>query len=215
MNPASDHICLGKKALRLEQKRIYLMINKPRQVLTTLSDPEGRPTIADYLQEIPERIFPVGRLDWDSEGLLLLTNDGDFANQIIHPKHGIEKTYFVKLNQAPTSEAIAKLLRGVTIPGGKVKADLVEKIRRGEDQHPWYKVIIHEGKNRQIRKMFEKVSLDVMKIQRVAIGQLHLGTLNRGEIRHLRPQDLEKIFLSSIEFVEKPKRKTSVKRRIK
>lgn len=174
------------------------MFHKPKGVLTTLSDPENRPTISDYISRIEHRVFPVGRLDWDSEGLILLTNDGDWANQIMHPSHEVTKTYLVKIDGKPDTVALQKLKKGVSIPGGKVKALHVDKIKRkeGSKQYDWLKIVITEGKNRQIRYMFEKIGFDVLKLQRVCIGRLKLGHLEKGDIAFLSEQDRRKVFQS-------------------
>jgi 23S rRNA pseudouridine2605 synthase len=197
VDPAHDHIMVNGKALKKPLEYMYVMMNKPRGVLTTMEDPLGRPTIAEYLEKVPGRVFPVGRLDWDSEGLLLLTNDGDFANRVTHPKAEVTKTYLVKVDGKPTKEEIAKLLRGVSIIGGKVAAKHVEKVKRmeGSDKYDWYKIVITEGKNRQIRQMFEKIGYDVQKLQRVAIGRLRIGNVERGELVFLNDAAVERVFL--------------------
>lgn len=159
-----------------------------------MDDPLERPTIKALLEEVPTRVFPVGRLDWDSEGLLLLTNDGDYANRVTHPKEEVTKTYLVKVDGLPSDEQIRKLLNGVTIVGGKVAAKSVEKVKRGREQYAWLKIIITEGKNRQIRQMFEKIGFDVLKLQRVAIGRLRLGNLQRGELVYLNDVAAERVF---------------------
>lgn len=197
VNPKSDHVVVDGKPLRPStHDKLYLALNKPKGVLTTMDDPLGRPTIAQFLDQVPVRVFPVGRLDWDSEGLLLLTNDGEFANKVMHPKSDITKTYLVKLDGHPEPNHIQKLMTGVTIVGGKVRARHVEKIRRpdGSDKYDWYKIVITEGKNRQIRQMFEKIGFDVMKLQRVAVGRLKLGPLGRGELAFLHESLLERVF---------------------
>lgn len=196
VDPNKDTILINGKPLRRAAQKIYLLFNKPKGVITSMEDPVGRPTVADYMDKVPFRVFPVGRLDWDSEGLLLLTNDGDLANKIMHPKEEITKTYLVKLNGQPKPEQIQKLLRGVSIVGGKVSAKHIEKIKRqeGSEQYDWYKIVITEGKNRQIRQMFEKIGFDVMKLQRVAIGCLRLGNVDRGDVVFLHEDSLELIF---------------------
>lgn len=196
VDPLTDNILINGKPMRKKAEHIYLLFNKPKGVLTTMEDPLGRPTVKDYLNEVPYRVFPIGRLDWDSEGLLLLTNDGEFANKVMHPKEEVTKTYLVKLDGQPREDQIAKLYRGVSIEGGRVKAKHVEKIKRmeGSDQYDWYKIIITEGKNRQIRQMFHKIGYDVMKLQRVAIGCLRLGSLPRGDVVFLHESILEKVF---------------------
>lgn len=197
VDPFTDKVLVDGKPLRQKQQHLYVLFNKPRGILTTMEDPLGRPTVADYLGDIPIRLFPVGRLDWDSEGLLLLTNDGDFANKVTHPSAEVTKTYLVKIDGKAKPEQIHKLLRGVSIVGGKVAAKSVEKIKRpdGSDQYEWYKMVITEGKNRQIRQMFEKIGFDVMKLQRVAIGRLKLGSLRKGELVFMNEAALAKIFL--------------------
>jgi 23S rRNA pseudouridine2605 synthase len=196
VDPSKDRIFVSGKPLKVTHSKIYIALHKPQGVLTTMEDPLERPTIAQYVDQMPIKVFPVGRLDWDSEGLLLLTNDGDFAQKVTHPKHEVTKTYLVKLQREPTPEQIRRLLRGVTILGGKVSAKSLVKIPRGKSDHPWYKIIITEGKNRQIRQMFEKINNDVLKLQRIAIGCLKIGKLERGQWEILEPADLKKIFVA-------------------
>jgi 23S rRNA pseudouridine2605 synthase len=197
VDPHHDHVMVDGKPLKKPLENIYVLLNKPRGVLTTMEDPLGRPTIADLLEKVPGRVFPVGRLDWDSEGMLLLTNDGDFANRVTHPKSEVTKTYMVKVDGQPTKEELAKLVRGVSIIGGKVAAKHIEKIKRseGSEKYDWYKMVITEGKNRQIRQMFEKIGYDVMKLQRVAIGRLRIGNVDRGELVFLNDAAVERVFL--------------------
>lgn len=196
VEPNKDRVIVDGKPLRSKFESVYIMLNKPRGVLTTMDDPHDRPTIKTYLADVPTRVFPVGRLDWDSEGLLLLTNDGEYANRIMQPKSEVTKTYLVKVDGTPKDEQLYKLLRGVTIPGGKVKALAIERVPRGKDKYDWLKVVITEGKNRQIRYMFEKIGFDVLKLQRVAIGRLRLGSLKRGELVFLNDVAAERVFLA-------------------
>jgi 23S rRNA pseudouridine2605 synthase len=196
VDPVNDKINVDGKALKKMGMKIYIMLNKPKGILTTMDDPLNRPTVRSLLDEkVPTRVFPIGRLDWDSEGLLLLTNDGDFANKVMHPKAEVTKTYLVKLDGKPEPKHIDKLLRGVTIEGGKVAARHIEHIHKAGDKksekYEWYKIVITEGKNRQIRQMFEKVGFDVIKLQRVAIGRLRLGALRPGELVFLNDIALE------------------------
>lgn len=196
VDPSKDRIFVSGKPLKIVHSKIYIALHKPQGVLTTMDDPLGRPTIARYVDEMPLKVFPVGRLDWDSEGLLLLTNDGDFAQKVTHPKHEVTKTYLVKLQREPTPDQIRRLLRGVTILGGKVSAKSLVKVPRGKSDHPWFKIIITEGKNRQIRQMFEKINNDVLKLQRIAIGCLKLGKLERGQWEIMDVADIKKIFVA-------------------
>jgi 23S rRNA pseudouridine2605 synthase len=194
VDPEADRIMVNGKPLKRKAPNVYVIMNKPRGVLTTMEDPLNRPTIAAFLAKVPYRVFPVGRLDWDSEGLLLLTNDGDFANKVMHPKAEVTKTYLVKVDGQPSPDQIGRLTKGVSIVGGRVAAKYVEKIKKGKDQYAWFKIIITEGKNRQIRQMFEKIGFDVIKLQRVAIGRLRIGQLERGEIAFLNDVALSMVF---------------------
>ncbi len=195
IEPGVDRVSVHGKPVKIAPQKIYVIFYKPENVLTSMSDPEGRPTVADFMHKLPVRVFPVGRLDWDTEGLLLLTNDGDFAQKVTHPKEEIPKTYMVKLDGQPTEVQLQKLRTGVTIPGGRVRAWHVEKVRFGDStQYDWIKIIIGEGKNRQVRYMFQKIGFDVKKLKRVAIGQLTMGSLKKGEYGFLDQGGLARIF---------------------
>lgn len=196
VNPHLDKILVQGKPLRTKPQHIYLMFNKPKGILTTMDDPLDRPTVKDFLEEVPMRVFPVGRLDWDSEGLLLLTNDGEYANKVANPNSEVTKTYLVKLDGQPKDEDIQKLIKGVSIVGGRVAAKSIEKVKRGREQYAWLKIVITEGKNRQIRQMFEKIGFDVLKLQRVAIGRLRLGSLERGQLVFLNDVAAERVFMA-------------------
>ena len=221
VDPANDQIKVDGKPLRSKNQNIYIMFHKPKNVITSMTDPLGRITVADYMNGVPGRVFPIGRLDWDSEGLLLMTNDGDFANKVMHPKTEVTKTYNVKLNGQPRPDQIDKLLRGVPIPGGRVKAKNVEKIKavkeknkKTSEKNDWYKIVITEGKNHQVREMFKKIGFDVLKLQRVAIGKLKLGTLDRGSLVYLNEAAVERIFMADLpENTSRKQIKTSIKKR--
>lgn len=193
--PSRDRITVNGKPVKAQTEKVYILFHKPKNVVTTMNDPEGRPSISDFFRRIPFRVFPVGRLDWDSEGLILLTNDGEFAQKVNHPREEILKTYLVKISGRPSDEQLAKLKHGVSIPSGRVAARYIERLRKGEGKYDWIKISIAEGKNRQIRYMFEKIGFDVMKLQRVQIGQLKMpGALQRGEFVFLTPSGVAKIF---------------------
>lgn len=197
VNAKTDEVMVKNRRLQPEKTlKAYIAINKPPQMVTTMSDPEGRPTVADLVRHLKIRLFPVGRLDWDSEGLLIMTNDGDFANEVMHPKHGVTKTYLAKVNGQPSENDLRKLVQGVTLPGGKARALRAERLksRDASEKYHWIRVVIEEGRNRQVRKMFEKIGYDVMKLQRISIGQLTLGSLPKGGMRPLSPNDLKKVF---------------------
>ncbi|MBT4761905.1 MAG: rRNA pseudouridine synthase [Bdellovibrionaceae bacterium] len=200
INPKLDVVKYQDKALRPPKDKTYIMFNKPKKVLTTMADPTGRTTIGDFFPANEHlRLFPIGRLDWETEGLLLLTNDGEFSQEVIHPKSKIPKTYLVKLDGKLNQYQTRKLLSGVTIIGGRVKALHIERVKKltskvENKEYEWVRISISEGKNRQIRKMFAKVGLDVKKLRRVAIGSLKLGTLATGKYKELQAKDLLQVF---------------------
>lgn len=194
VTPGLDTVTVSGKAIKGQGKKYYYMFNKPIQVVTSMNDPEGRPSVADFFSSTEGRLFPVGRLDWDSEGLLLMTNDGEFSQAVTHPKQEIPKTYLVKLDGQPTDAQLRKLINGVSIVGGRVSAKYIERIKRGSEKYAWIKIVITEGKNRQVRRMFEAIGFSVTKLQRVAIGYLKLGKLGKGQFVKLKASDLAKIF---------------------
>ena len=205
IDPERDKITVSGKPVRPELQKVYIMFHKPKHVLTSMEDPQGRPTVADFFRRMPVRVFPVGRLDWDTEGLLLLTNDGEFAQKVNHPSQEIPKVYLAKVDGKPSNEQLRKLTTGVTIIGGRVKALEATRLRgKGTDQYDWIRIVITEGKNRQVRKMFEKIGFGVKKLQRIAIGQLRLANLKRGDHVLLDPRDLKKIFDRKVKK-ERPK----------
>lgn len=198
IHPTEDRVTLRGKPVKPASQKIYIIFYKPESVVTSLTDPLGRPTVAHFVKDIPFRVFPVGRLDWDTEGLLLLTNDGDFSQKVTHPKGEIPKTYMAKLDGKPTDAQLDKLRRGVTIPGGKVAAQYVERAQVGSSSnYDWVKIVITEGKNRQVRHMFQKIGYDVKKLKRTAIGQLTLGPLKKGQYAFLDEGGIRKVFKPS------------------
>lgn len=186
IDPEKDHVVVDGKEIRERPHLVYYIFHKPKNVMVTRHDPEGRPTIYDYLKEIPERVNYVGRLDFDSEGLVFLTNDGELHHRMTHPSKGIPKTYRVKIRGR--GDVIRKLSGGVDI-GGYVTAPCQVKILDDD----WLEITITEGKNRQIRRMCEAVGLDVIRLIRVSIGSLQLGDLRPGQYRSLTPSEIEKI----------------------
>jgi 23S rRNA pseudouridine2605 synthase len=191
-DPARDHIKVDGKLLIKPEPRIYLMFNKPSGVVTSLSEPEGRTTVKDFLKGIKYRVFPVGRLDHDSEGLLLITNDGDFAHRILHPSKKIPKTYAIKVEGIINEDAIEKLRRGVRLEDGLTAPAKAKRIRKS-DNNSWVEITIYEGRKRQVRRMLEKVGYPVIKLKRTAIGGLKLGDLKPGEIRRMTFEEIKKI----------------------
>lgn len=196
IDPRSDEVRVKGRPVKAQGNKVYYMLNKPTQVLTTLSDPEGRLTVGDLAAKIKERVFPVGRLDWDSEGLLLLTNDGDFAHYVAHPQKKVPKIYLAKVDGIPTDAQLDRLKKGVSIAGGgRVKAEYVERMNKGESKkYAWIKIAVDEGKNRQVRKMFEKIGYDVKRLKRVGIGKLQIGNLKPGHYVKLSAADVLRVF---------------------
>ncbi|WP_333654239.1 pseudouridine synthase [Dissulfurispira sp.] len=191
-DPAKDHIKADGRLLVKPEPKIYLVFNKPVGVVTSLSDPEGRPTIKDFLKGIKYRVFPVGRLDYDSEGLLLITNDGDFAHCVLHPSKKIPKTYVIKVKGIVDEDAMQRLRRGVRLEDGLTAPAKVKKVRLSES-NSWVEITIYEGRKRQVRRMLEKVGYPVIKLRRIAIGSLKLGDLRPGEMRRLTQEEIKRL----------------------
>jgi len=191
-DPEKDEITVDGQPLRQPQKLRYFLLNKPLGYVTTVSDPEGRKTVMELMQSCPERVYPVGRLDYNSEGLLLMTNDGALAQQLMKAGNHVPKTYQVKISGQPSEQTIAKLRAGVTIEledSRKVKTSTA-KIRLIKDAtNPWYEIILIEGRNRQIRRMFHAVGFNVEKIKRVQFGSLTLD-IPPGEFRPLTVREV-------------------------
>jgi 23S rRNA pseudouridine2605 synthase len=194
-DPEHDHIRVNGKLLHGAERHVYLLMNKPRGYVTTLSDPEHRPTVMDLLHGVGARVYPVGRLDYASEGLLLLTNDGEFANYLMKAASHVPKTYMVKVAGKPAPDDLARLREGLFIAtdrGKRVKTAPAKIRVIRESDNPWYEVTLIEGKNRQIRKMFEEVGHHVEKIKRVRYGPLELD-VHPGKFRRLTPQEVAKL----------------------
>jgi 23S rRNA pseudouridine2605 synthase len=186
-----DHVKVDGKLLHRPKNTIYLAMNKPKACVTTVTDPEGRETVMDLLQGLKERVYPVGRLDYHSEGLLLFTNDGEFANAITAAVNHIPKTYLVKVNGTLTHEQEEAFRHGLPISGRKTKAAGLKLIRRADN--PWYEVRLFEGRKNQIRMMFRHLGFLVEKLKRVQIGTISLGSLKPGEFRFLDSAEVAKL----------------------
>src|SRR5579863_7477561 len=200
-DPSRDHIRVDGKLIHGAERLRYFMLNKPRGFVTTAKDPEGRPTVMQFFEKMHERLYPVGRLDYQSEGLLLVTNDGELANRLTRAASGVEKTYLVKVSGQPTEEEIERLREGVSIdrvkPGsGRVQSApaQVRKVRQGDN--PWYEVVLIEGRNRELRKMFEEIGHHVEKIRRVGYGPLVLD-IEPGKFRELETKEVEALRLTA------------------
>jgi 23S rRNA pseudouridine2605 synthase len=187
-DPERDHIRVDGKRIQAAEKPVYLAMNKPPNCVTTVSDPEGRPTVMDLLRGVKARVYPVGRLDYHSEGLLLLTNDGEFAQHITSAANHVTKTYVAKVNGPLTPAQEEHFRAGVSLGGKRTAPAGLKLIQRAEN--PWYEVRLIEGRQNQIRLMFKNFGRLVEKLRRVRIAFLELGALRPGEFRHLKPQEV-------------------------
>ncbi len=194
VNPYKDKVVVGGRRVTAlaKPKHRYIMLNKPRGYVTTMSDERGRKCVAELVSDIEERVYPVGRLDRDSEGMLLLTNDGDFANTVMHPKKDIYKVYRVTVRPAVTDEMIASFQDGMMLDGRKTAPAEVRVITRQEGRVV-LEILLREGRNRQIRRMCELLGLEVARLRRTAIGQVKLGMLKKGDWRDLTPEEVKKL----------------------
>jgi len=190
IDPEKDCIKLDNKIIKRKQKKIYILLFKPKGYVTTLKDEKGRPTVGDLLKDIKFRVFPVGRLDYNTEGLLILTNDGDMAQIMSHPRYGLKKTYMAKVSGILNEKAINTLKKGVKLSEGKTRPANVKVIKTLKNSC-WLEITIKEGKKRQIRRMFEMIGHPVRKLKRTKIGFLKLEGLLPGEYRYLSSSEIE------------------------
>jgi len=174
------------------EKFVYWLVNKPRGYLCTNHDPAGRPLAIDLVPQISQRVYTVGRLDEDSEGLLLLTNDGYLAHRLMHPRFGVEKAYLVLVAGNPAPDDLKQLLQGVYLAEGHVKARQVKRLRRQGDS-TWLRVVLAEGKNREIRRMLAKLEHKVLRLKRIEIGPLEIGSLGPGKSRPLTLAEIKRL----------------------
>ncbi len=196
INPKRDTVTVSGKKIVSSKNKYYIMLHKPRGFVTTLSDEMDRRCVADLVKDIPERIYPVGRLDKDSEGLLLMTNDGDFANAMMHPKHHVPKTYRVTVRQNVTENMVDQLAVGIMIEGRKTAPADVRVLLK-EDTRTVLEIVLYEGRNREIRKMCESLGLDVIRLKRTQFGSIKLGMLAQGKYRELTADEVHKLMTSS------------------
>lgn len=198
VNPKRDKVTVrGRKiAAGAKAKRYYIMLNKPRGYVTTMSDEMGRRCVAELVKDIPARIYPVGRLDRDSEGLLLMTNDGEFANRVTHPSKHVYKVYRVTVRPAINEEQLVEMSSGMVIDGKKTAPAEVRVVQR-EEGRCVLEIILREGRNRQIRKMCEQLGLEVPRLKRIAVGQVKLGGLKSGAWRELTKDEVHRLQANS------------------
>lgn len=189
-----DYIKVSGKLISRPEPKIYLILYKPRGYVTTTSDPEGRPTVMELLEKVKGRVFPAGRLDYDTEGLILCTNDGGLAHKLQHPSHEVPKTYFAKVDGVPTPEEISKLRKGIKLEDGMTAPAKVKLIRKVE-ANSWLEITIHEGRNRQVKRMCEAIGHPVIRLKREGFAFLSLEDLKPGEFRHLAAEEVKKMKL--------------------
>ena len=192
VNPKRDTVVVAGKKIRKSKKNTYIMLHKPRGFITTLSDEMGRKCVAQLVEDVGTRVYPVGRLDRDSEGLLLLTDDGEFANALTHPTHHVPKTYRVTVRPTITDEQITALTTGIEIDGRMTMPSEVRIIEKKEGRVV-LEIIIYEGRNRQIRKMCDALGLEVARLKRTQIGSVKLGMLKQGDWRNLTDEEVHKL----------------------
>ena len=188
--PGIDHIKVGGRLVRPPMRLEYFLYNKPVACVSTMSDPRGRFCIGDVVRRLRRPLFPVGRLDYASCGLVLLTNDGELAERLLHPRYHIERTYMVKLSRLPTTAVLRRLQSGVRLRDGVAKALRANVVRRVGDK-AWVEIVIDEGRSRQVRRMFEACGILVEKLRRTRMGCLKLGRLAMGDVRRLEAREVE------------------------
>lgn len=209
-DPAKDKIVVAGReiVIRKNSKKYYIMLHKPRGFITTMNDEAGRKCVAELVNDIPARLFPVGRLDRESEGLLLMTNDGEFANMISHPSTHFAKTYRVTVHPRITEEQLTNLTTGVVIDG-RMSTPTAVRVVTDEKERTVLEIVLEEGRNRQIRKMCEALGLETARLKRIAIGPIKLGMLQPGKWRELRPEEMKSIAAYHKKLLNKNEKKST------
>lgn len=192
IDPDKDIVEVDGRRIEEEIQKYYIMLNKPKNYVTTVSDDLGRPTVMQLVTDINARIYPVGRLDFDTTGLLIMTNDGDFANILAHPSHVVNKVYIARIDKPLDEEQIKTLCTGVELDGVMTAPAKAENIKRPQKGFE-VKITIHEGRNRQVRRMLESVGANVMSLKRISVGSLTLGNLPEGKWRRLSDAEINKL----------------------
>jgi 23S rRNA pseudouridine2605 synthase len=191
-DPQKDEIRVDGRLISLEAEKVYLLLNKPPGYVTTLNDPQGRPIVTDLLKGVTERVYPVGRLDYDSEGLLLLTNDGEFAQRLQHPRFGIPKTYRIKVEGHLSRGALKALEKGIDLPDGRV-VPLDVRLEKTNPASSWLSLTLTDGRNRVIRRAFAAIGHSVLRLVRVAVADLALASMAEGAWRRLTAREVEQL----------------------
>lgn len=191
-DPKKDHVKVDGRLLQSGQPKVYLMLNKPRGYVTTLKDPEGRSTVMELLKGVRQRVYPIGRLDYDAEGLLLFTNDGEIAAHLMHPRYEIPRTYLVKVKGVLEDPEIRQLQAGVLLADGMTAPCRINKVRKTEE-NSWIELTMREGRNRQIKRMMEHTGHLVLKLKRIFFAGLELAGLETGEFRYLTEKEIQQI----------------------
>lgn len=202
INPASDIIEVNGKRVEEKEEKIYLLLNKPQGYVTTLRDPQGRPKVTDLVKEVGKRVYPVGRLDFETEGLLILTNDGDITYALTHPKHEIGKTYIALVKGLPDKDKIKRFQKGLRLADGPTAPAKVKFLKK-QGSNGLLEITIYEGRNRQVRRMCETIGHPVMHLKRVSMGFLNLDNLEVGKFRNLTKTEVKKL-QALVEKAEKP-----------
>lgn len=192
INPDTDIVEIDGRRIEAESQKYYIMLNKPKNYVTTVSDDLGRPTVMQLVTDINARIYPVGRLDFDTTGLLIMTNDGEFANILAHPSHVVNKVYIARIDKPLSEQQLEKLSSGVELDGVMTAPAKAENIKRPQKGYE-VKITIHEGRNRQVRRMLESVGANVMSLKRISVGSLTLGNLPEGKWRRLSDAEINKL----------------------
>ena len=196
INPKKDTVTVSGKKIIKQKEHKYIMLHKPRGFITTMSDEMERKCVAQLISDVPQRVYPVGRLDRESEGLLLFTNDGEFANALTHPKKHVSKTYRVTVRPGVTDEQLSAITEGIIIDDRKTAPAEVRVVTK-EENRVVLEIILYEGRNRQIRKMCEQLDLEVARLKRTAIGSVKLGMLKQGDWRDLTEDEVRKLMIAA------------------
>lgn len=192
IDPAQDRVEVAGRPVREAQEKVYILLNKPAGCVTTVRDPQGRPKVTDLLGGVHQRVYPVGRLDYETEGLLLLTNDGELTHALTHPRHGVKKTYLAWVHGIPPAERLAQMARGIILSDGPT-APAEVRLRGKNKKGAVLEITIREGRKRQVRRMCAQIGYPVRRLRRIKLGFLTLGGLKPGEYRFLTPEEVQKL----------------------